>query len=337
MAPSLTILAFSDWRVQDIDELIELVKMLDEKLDVIIYAGDDVRRFAQNGKNKFEELAKYSKYGVFAVIGNDCVQKAKSILIGQKVFDLHEQPQIIDQFIFVGQEGASKDLPLSIGSTLYGEAEIKSHLYRMVRGNKDKKIVLISHSPPQGILDTAIRFRQNSGDSSIGSSAIRKFIEKKKVVLTVCGHCHLMGGRAEKLGRKTIVNIASHDNAGAIGRLAIIKISPDWKEAKVSFSPTIKNLYGPYGIYCVHGIGSKYYRKLKEAGIKTVKQLSLLSPEEISKRAGIPQGVVSKWPLKAKISKKVELNVRYEIAVLSIFSRCLPQLKLGSILKRSVH
>ncbi len=314
MAPNLTILAFSDWRVQDIDELIEFVKMLDENLDVIVYAGDDVRRFAQEENNKFEEIAKFSKYGVFAVIGNDCVKKDKSILIGEKVFDLHEQPQIIDNFIFIGQEGASKDLPLALGSTLYGEDEIKSHLYKMVKGNKDKKIILISHSPPQGILDTAIRFHK-SGGCSIGSSAIRSFIEKNKVVLTVCGHCHLMGGRAKNLGKKTIVNIASHDHNGAIGRLAIIKISPDCQSAIVSFSPSLKNLYGSRGLYCIYGIGSKYYKKLQIAGIKTVKELSLLSPKEISERTGIAQGIVSRWPLQARISMNEETIILSEIKI----------------------
>lgn len=158
MTSCITILAFSDWRVQDIDELIEQVKTLDENLDIIVYAGDDVRRFLSQGQNKFEELANYSKYGVFAVIGNDCSQNDKSILKGNKVFDLHEQSQIIDNFLFIGQEGATKDIFPPLGATLYGEDEIHTHLSQMIQGHKNKKIVLISHSPPHSILDTAIRF-----------------------------------------------------------------------------------------------------------------------------------------------------------------------------------
>ena len=305
MTSCITILAFSDWRVQDIDELIEQVKTLDENLDIIVYAGDDVRRFLSQGQNKFEELANYSKYGVFAVIGNDCSQNDKSILKGNKVFDLHEQSQIIDNFLFIGQEGATKDIFPPLGATLYGEDEIHTHLSQMIKGHKNKKIVLISHSPPHSILDTAIRFHR-SGGTSIGSTAIHQFIKKNRVILTICGHCHLMGGRYKKLGRKTILNIASHDHNGAAGRLAIVKISHKWKEAIVSFSPQIKDLYSVYGLYSIYGIGSKYYKKLQEAGIKTVKQLSLLSSEEISKRTGISKSVVSRWPLQARVSLNKE-------------------------------
>jgi Icc-related predicted phosphoesterase len=314
--PILRILAFSDWRVQNIDDLIELVKHIDEQIDVIIYAGDDTARFLQNGINKFEELAKYSKYGLFGVIGNDCHPHDKVILNGDKVFDLHEQPQIIDNFIFIGQEGASKDISLPIGYTLYKEEEIRTHLNKMIKGNRDKKIVLISHSPPHDILDTAIRFSRDSGGSHIGSPAIRKFIERNKVILTVCGHCHLMGGRFEKIGKKTILNIASHDHNGASGKVAIIYISDERKEAIVNFKPKIKDIYSKYGLLHLYGIGNTYYRKLESAGIITVKNLSELNPAEIAERTGISQKVVDRWPLQARISlneetillKKIDIN-----------------------------
>src|SRR3989338_2812176 len=106
----MKIFAFSDWRVQSISGLIDYLKSLEHKPDVILYGGDDVNRFGSSlggfSENKFEELAKYSKYGVFGVIGNDCSKEHKKILNGKKVFDLHDFPQKIEEYLFVGVEGA---------------------------------------------------------------------------------------------------------------------------------------------------------------------------------------------------------------------------------------
>ncbi|KKM71500.1 hypothetical protein LCGC14_1429930 [marine sediment metagenome] len=41
----MKILAFSDWRVQDIEQFIDYLERLKEKPDVIVYAGDDLERF----------------------------------------------------------------------------------------------------------------------------------------------------------------------------------------------------------------------------------------------------------------------------------------------------
>ena len=41
----MKILAFSDWRVQNIEQFIDYLERLKEKPDVIVYAGDDLDRF----------------------------------------------------------------------------------------------------------------------------------------------------------------------------------------------------------------------------------------------------------------------------------------------------
>ncbi len=60
--------------------------------------------------------------------------------------------------------------------------------------------VLISHSPPEGILDISSRGQH------LGSTSIRQVIEKKNPRLVVCGHIHESGGRIEKLGDTIVVN-----------------------------------------------------------------------------------------------------------------------------------
>jgi len=60
--------------------------------------------------------------------------------------------------------------------------------------------VLISHSPPEGVLDIS------SGGRHLGSKTIRQVIEKKVPRLVVCGHIHESGGKTEKLGKTVIIN-----------------------------------------------------------------------------------------------------------------------------------
>lgn len=60
--------------------------------------------------------------------------------------------------------------------------------------------VLISHSPPNGILDVS------SSGKHLGSLSVRKVIEEKKPKLVVCGHIHESNGRMEKLADTIIIN-----------------------------------------------------------------------------------------------------------------------------------
>lgn len=60
--------------------------------------------------------------------------------------------------------------------------------------------VLVSHSPPQGILDTSSQGR------SLGSTAVLRSITQKSPVLVVCGHIHASSGRSQKVGFTHVVN-----------------------------------------------------------------------------------------------------------------------------------
>ena len=47
----LKILAFSDYRVQDIEVLINFIQKMKNKPDLILYAGDDVNRFLEHERD----------------------------------------------------------------------------------------------------------------------------------------------------------------------------------------------------------------------------------------------------------------------------------------------
>ncbi len=64
--------------------------------------------------------------------------------------------------------------------------------------------VLITHSPPKGLVDTSSRGQH------LGSESIRKVVEEKKPRLVVCGHIHESGGKSVRMDDTVIVNAGPH-------------------------------------------------------------------------------------------------------------------------------
>ena len=60
--------------------------------------------------------------------------------------------------------------------------------------------VLISHSPPKGILD------HSSRGESLGSETVRNFIDEKTPRLVVCGHIHESAGKIQEVCSTTVIN-----------------------------------------------------------------------------------------------------------------------------------
>jgi len=169
--------------------------------------------------NVFKELAKYTTYGVLAVIGNDDRLAARMYIRGDKVYELQSTLVKIGNFSFVGLEGTTSD----IGNVVYPESFVRLRLEFIKRfmGPNDK-LIIVSHSPPRGLLDRAMRF----GDRAIGSIALREFIdESDNVILVVCGHVHREGGKyiIHNSGA-AIVNVSSHDSPMDKANIAIITI-----------------------------------------------------------------------------------------------------------------
>ena len=81
MVVKLRLIAFSDWRVQRISDVFNFIKDLDEPVDFILYGGDDVDRFEEEGVNYFTELSEYARQKkCLAVIGNDDLPILKRVL-----------------------------------------------------------------------------------------------------------------------------------------------------------------------------------------------------------------------------------------------------------------
>jgi len=280
----LKILAFSDYRVQDIELLIKFIQKMEMKPDLILYAGDDVNRFVEydrdsktgkRGKiirNYFEEIASYSKLGLCAVIGNDDFPNHKYI-IGKNVNNVQDSLFIFENYVVVGIEGyVENTTDEGIGYTRFNETNLKKYLEHQIKQkNKDKKIIILSHSPPKNTLDFAIRF----GQRTIGSTSLKSFIEKnhKIIPLVVCGHVHLQGGKNENILDTVVVNAASHDDVGSPGKIALIEIHNNTVEIKWN------TLHEGVGI---RGIGGTKSEILKKAGITSVEDISKTSIKQLS-------------------------------------------------------
>lgn len=263
---SLHLIAFSDWRVQDISLLAEEISKLPTKPDLILYGGDDISRFRERGRNLFAKLARCSKSGICAVAGNDDAPGHQKHISGHSVFDVHASPVTLGDFAVLGVEGA----PLTadgIGLLLHSDKEVSSHLARQKRAVPRKILILLSHCPPVGCLDKSVRFSLDGKPRSIGSRAVRKFVQANKDVrLVVCGHSHRCGGRHQRLGRTLIVNAASHDWLGSVGHFAVITVGADGK-VEIEWRKIVE-------VACIPGVKERSAEQLRSAGIRTAQEFA---------------------------------------------------------------
>lgn len=387
--PTMRILAFSDYRIQDIDLLIRFIERMDKPPDLMIYGGDDVTRFApysgdflsglintnkkrlirslrakrkpsavdilcinndlwifcgkgsvetatENTKRKieatrgtagyfapfdddeclvqatsdgpytigaiqiakekrnlFEKIAALSKYGLCAVIGNDDYPETRACIWGDKVYNVQETPFTVGDYAFVGIEGAIRDpndSSIGMGYTLYTEKSLKKRLDDLKKRFRDKKLIIVSHCPPRGALDLALRF----GMKNIGSRSLRTFIEDNSriIPLVISGHVHLQGGKNVKLGYATIVNAASHDNHGAPGRVAIIE-TDERDQSKVVWNE-LNELDG------IYRVGPATAAKFRSAGIDTIEKIVEEGPEGLMSHAGFNERSAANFYIRAK-------------------------------------
>jgi Icc-related predicted phosphoesterase/uncharacterized protein YprB with RNaseH-like and TPR domain len=269
----LRIAAFSDYRAQDMRLLIDAFSKIQPPPDLILYGGDDVERFNDGtNENFFELLASRARYGLCAIVGNDELPATRKLISGKQVFNLHKAPAQVGDYLILGSEGAPSrsDLP-GIGYILYSEREIGKHLDTQRKAAKAKRLIVVSHAPPAGILDQAKRFSVDGQPRSIGSRALRRFIQKRKdVALTVCGHVHRCGGQHLKFRRTLVVNTANHDDDKAIARIAIVELGLT-KEPRVEWQRIRP-------VSMVPGIGPASTERLDGLGIRTVDELALAQP-----------------------------------------------------------
>jgi Icc-related predicted phosphoesterase len=179
--------------------------------------------------NIFEELASYAKYGLVAIIGNDDAPADRFRIYGRNVYEIHDTWIEIGPFLIIGLEGSTCGLGPS-GD--YGEGSVRLRLELAFEISRDKKLLIVSHSPPRGVLDRAMRF----GDEAIGSLALRDFLEENNnVALVICGHVHKCGGKCERINNTVVVNVSSHDDAFSKANMVWILLDQTGNAAEIKW------------------------------------------------------------------------------------------------------
>ena len=97
-----------------------------------------------------------------------------------------------DGHLFMGYGGGG------FGFTDKNFEKIAERFKRLIR--EDDKVILVTHAPPYGTKTDKI------GKEHCGNKSIRKFIEKEKPDLAICGHIHECAGKEDKIGKTKIVN-----------------------------------------------------------------------------------------------------------------------------------
>ena len=108
---------------------------------------------------------------------------------------LHGSRATIEGIDFFGIGGG---IPLTpFGAWSYDFTEDQA--FELLRGCPPG-CILVSHSPPQGVLD------RSSDGRSLGSRAVRETIDAKRPGLVVCGHIHGSSGMRDRLGDTVVIN-----------------------------------------------------------------------------------------------------------------------------------
>jgi Icc-related predicted phosphoesterase len=108
---------------------------------------------------------------------------------------LHGRRVTIAEIPFFGIGGGIPITPFGSWSYDFTEDEAHDLLRECPAGG-----VLISHSPPAGVLDVS------SDGRSLGSQAVRETILIQKPNLVVCGHIHGSAGQIDRIGETTVIN-----------------------------------------------------------------------------------------------------------------------------------
>ena len=208
----LRILAFSDLHANEL-AAVKLTR-LSKDVDVLVGAGDfgNARRDVQR---TVDILKTVNKPAVLIAGNNESTEELRTACAGwESSLVLHgESVEIgthpgsflatppetgggrVPGIPFFGLPGGVPVTPFGAWSYDFSEEQARSMLARC-----PTRAVLVSHSPPKGILD-----RSSSG-TSLGSVAVREAIDSLRPRLVVCGHIHASVGRVVMESGVVVVN-----------------------------------------------------------------------------------------------------------------------------------
>ena len=189
----MKLLVFSDLH-NDFCTASKLVE-LSNTVDVVVGAGDFC--VARRGLDEIiAPLSAITKPTVVVPGNSESDQElSKACRSWKTARVLHGRRVTIAEIPFFGIGGGIPITPFGSWSYDFTEDEAYDLLRDCPSGG-----VLVSHSPPAGVLDLS------SDGRSLGSQAVRETILIKKPNLVVCGHIHGSAGQIDRIGETTVIN-----------------------------------------------------------------------------------------------------------------------------------
>lgn len=120
--------------------------------------------------------------------------------------DCHKHVHKIHDFIVIGFQDANETDMYSSGKC-WEEPIIHRELRPMIEKmntEERKNLILLTHTPPRGILDFS-----SLGSRNIGSYYFREIIDDFQPKLSIFGHVHYLGGYSRFCGRTQCINVSS--------------------------------------------------------------------------------------------------------------------------------
>lgn len=187
------LLLFSDVH-GDLDACRNLVDRASE-VDIVVGAGDFC--VARRGlETSIDVLAAIDRPTVLVPGNSESADELVAACRGWPAAHvLHGRGTRIEGLSFFGIGGGIPVTPFGAWSWDFTEAKAERLLAGCPEGG-----ILVSHSPPQGIVD------RDSRGQHLGSEAVHRAIEQKSPRLVVCGHIHGSWREQAELGTTTVVN-----------------------------------------------------------------------------------------------------------------------------------
>jgi len=205
------------FQVSDIHGNLESAEKIPEKAkalkaDLIVIAGDITHFGGVSEAEEILEVISRAGLPIFFVSGNcDSPELLTWDPEGLNAVNLNGKSERFSGYSFLGVGG---------GSGKFGTlTELEEEEFEKVLDQFDVSeefLILLTHSPPHG---TEVDF---TGTKHIGSTAIRRFVEKIQPLLVCTGHAH-EGRGITKIGRTIVVNAGPAKN----GFCAIIDVDGD--------------------------------------------------------------------------------------------------------------
>lgn len=196
--------------IESAEWILERVREL--KADLITIAGDITHFGGVKEAEEILEIILKARLPVFFVSGNcDSRELLTWSPRGLNAVNLNGRVEHFSGYSFIGIGGGSGKFGTL---TELEEDEFEDILNRF--NVSSELLIVLTHSPPHG---TEVDF---TGIKHIGSTAIRRFIEKVQPLLVCAGHAH-EGRGIIKVGRTIVVNAGPAKN----GFCAIVDVDGD--------------------------------------------------------------------------------------------------------------